>query len=32
LLIGRIFYDGAGDIFEQMDPAMGKKASQQAMA
>lgn len=32
LLIGRIFYDGAGDIFEQMDPAIGNKASQQATA
>lgn len=26
LLIGRIFYDGAGDIFGEMDPAMESKA------
>jgi flavin-dependent dehydrogenase len=32
LLIGRIFYDGAGDIFQEMDPAMGKKQTTQAMA
>ncbi len=32
LLIGRIFNDGAGDIFQKMDPAMGNKASSQAMA
>jgi flavin-dependent dehydrogenase len=32
LLIGRIFNDGVGDIFEKMDPAMDKKASPQAMA
>jgi hypothetical protein len=25
LLIGRIFYDGAGDIFQEMDPANWKK-------
>jgi flavin-dependent dehydrogenase len=32
LLIGRIFYDGAGDIFDEMDPAMGKGHDAQAMA
>lgn len=32
LLIGRIFYDGAGDIFEEMDPAIGKQTPSQAMA
>ena len=32
LLIGRIFNDGAGDIFQKMDPAMANKASSQAMA
>jgi flavin-dependent dehydrogenase len=32
LLIGRIFYDGAGDIFQEMDPAMGKQQTTQAMA
>jgi flavin-dependent dehydrogenase len=32
LLIGRIFYNGAGDIFQEMDPAMGKTETTQAMA
>jgi hypothetical protein len=32
LLIGRIFYDGAGDIFDEMDPAMGKGHDAQATA
>ncbi len=32
LLIGRIFGDGVGDIFEKMDPAMGNKASSQVMS
>ncbi len=32
LLIGRIFYDGAGDIFQEMDPAMAKKSGSNAMA
>ncbi len=27
LLIGRVFYDGAGEIFDEMDPAMQKNAS-----
>ena len=32
LLIGRIFNDGVGDMFEKMDPAMGNKVSSQAIA
>ncbi len=32
LLIGRIFHDGVGDIFNEMDPAMGKTRDAQAMA
>ena len=32
LLIGRIFYDGAGDIFEEMDPALKKSHPSQMMA
>ncbi|MCC7333570.1 MAG: tryptophan 7-halogenase [Pirellulaceae bacterium] len=32
LLIGRIFNDGVGNMFEKMDPAMANKASSQAIA
>ncbi len=32
LLIGRIFYDGAGDIFDKMEPAMQQSQDGQAMA
>lgn len=32
LLIGRIFYDGAGNIFDKMDPVLEEAKDQQAMA
>lgn len=32
LLIGRIFYDGAGGIFEEMDPAVRRAQSEKAVA